>query len=284
MILKYLKQSYPLVENRWKIILPITAFVGFFMVIFQPFGLSGYLGEYKYLLLAGYGLVTFLLLLLNLFLIPAFSPSFFKEKSWKIWKELLFLLWIIITIGLGNLYYTSLFFHIRFSFSSVLTVELFTLAIGIIPITTITIVKQNYLNRKNRIGANQLSEIVTDRKQSDLQGDVVQFVSDNEKDEISIRVADLLLVDAEGNYITVYYLKNGSPTSSLLRNTLLYAELVVAAYPEIFKCHRSFLVNLYRIQKVNGNSQGYRLVIPGIPEEVPVSRSNAGRLKELLSN
>lgn len=284
MILKYLNQSYPLVENRWKIILPITAFVGFFMVIFQPFGLSGYIGENKYLLLAGYGLVTFLLLLFDLILIPALVPGFFREKTWTVWKELLFLLWILFTIGLGNLLYTSCFFHLNLSLHSILVVQLFTLAIGIIPITTITIVKQNFLNRKNRIGANQLSEIVTVRTQTELEGDVVRFVSDNEKDEIAIRVSDLLLIDAEGNYITVYYLKNGIPSSSLLRNTLLYAEGIVAAYPEIFKCHRSFLVNLDKIKKVNGNSQGYRLVIPGIPEEVPVSRSSAGRLKELLSN
>lgn len=283
MILNYLRQSYPLVENRWKIILPITVFVGLFMVIFQPFGLSGYTGDGKFLLLAGYGLVTFLLLLFDLILIPALAPGFFSERNWTVWKELIFLLWILFTIGLGNLLYTSYFFHLNLSLNNILFIQLFTVAIGVIPITTITIVKQNVLNRKNRIGAGHLSDIITERKQSELPGDVIRFASDNGKDEMAVRVADLLLIDAEGNYITIHYLKNGLPSSALLRNTLLYAEGVLADYPQIFKCHRSFLVNLDRIQKVNGNSQGYRLVIPGLSDEIPVSRANSARLKELLS-
>lgn len=283
MILKYLLQSYPMVENRWRIVLPISAFICLFMVIFQPFGLSAYKSPDKYIVLAGYGLVTFLILIFNLFLIPAILPSFFKEKTYVVWKELLFFLWILFTIGLGNLIYTSLFFHLRLTFSSVLTIQLFTLAIGVIPITIITIVKQNYLYRKYSMTADQLSSALHPQKVSETLTSSATFMSDNGKDELSIPVSDLLAIDAERNYITIFYLTSGKPHSALLRNTLSYAEEVVSSYPGIFKCHRSFLVNIDWIVKVNGNSQGYRLVIDGVPDEIPVSRGNASRLKELLS-
>jgi len=253
------------------------------MVIFQPFGLAGYSEYDKLLLLSGYGFVTFLVLCLNLFLIPGIFSFFFQETKWTIWKELLFLLWILFTIGLGNLFYTSAFFNLRLTFSSVLTIQLFTLSIGIIPITTITIVKHNYLNRRNRLSADQLSAGIGHRQHQPANGSQILLASDNGKDEIRIAIPDLLVVDSDGNYITVTYLLDGKSRSVLLRNTLFYAEKVVSPYPEIFKCHRSYLVNLDRITKVNGNSQGYRLVIHGVSKEIPVSRGNSARLKELLS-
>jgi len=253
------------------------------MVIFQPFGLDDYTGPDKFFILAGYGLITFIVLLFDLFLIPAILPGYMHEETWRVWKELLFLLWILFTIGLANIFYTSFFFHLRLSLTSILIVQLFTLSIGIIPITILTILKQNYLHRRNRIRADQLSASIGHRQHQPTNGSQVFLASDNGKDEIRVAIPDLLVVDSEGNYITVTYLLDGKPQTSLLRNTLSYAEKVVSSYPEIFKCHRSYLVNLNHITKINGNSQGYRLVVPGVPTEIPVSRGNSARLKELLS-
>ena len=257
-------QSYPVVESRWKIVLPISFFVCFFMIIFQPFGLSGYTGTDKYLVLGGYGLVTFLVLFFNLFIIPWLFPGFLKEEKWTVWKELIFLLWILFTIGLANLFYTSFFFNLRFSLTSILTVQLFTMAIGVIPITMLTIVKQNFLNRRNRITADQLSATISARKSIANGSSEIRLMSDNGKDEISLLISDLLAIDAEGNYITLYCRIDDKPQTILLRNTLLYAEEVLSPFPEIFKCHRSYLVNLNRVEKVTGNSQGYRLVVDGV--------------------
>ncbi len=254
------------------------------MIIFQPFGLAAYSASDKYLLLAGYGLVTFLILLFDLFLIPALFPAFFNDENWVVWKELLILLWILFTIGLANLSYTTIFFSIQFSLTSIITIQLYTLAIGIIPITTMTIVKQNYLHRKHRLSADLLSSHIHPRKTESETGSLVKLISDNGKDEISLSVDDLSAIDSEGNYITLYYTQDEKPQSILLRNTLSYAEEIVSSFPSIYKCHRSFLVNLDRVTKVNGNSQGYRLVVSGVPDEIPVSRSNTTRLKELLSS
>lgn len=283
-ILKYLNQSYPMVENRWNIILPISLFICLFMLIFQPFGLATYSGSDKFFILAGYGLVTCFILIFDLFLVPLVLPHFFQVKNWAVWKELVYLLFILFTIGLGNLFYTSEFFHLRLTFSNVLTVQLFTLAIGVIPISTITIVKQNYLYRKYSMSADQLSLTLHPHNISEDLISTATFMSDNGKDELSVPLSDLLAIDAERNYITIYYLEFGEPRSALLRNTLSYAEEILAGYPAIFKCHRSFLVNVDRVVKVKGNSQGYRLLINGVPDEIPVSRSNASRLKWLLSS
>lgn len=268
--LNYLRQSYPVVKNRWKIILPISLFIGLFMMVFQPFGLSTYRGDGKLLTLSGYGLVTFVVLLVDLFLIPWVYPPFFKDRNWKVWKEILFLLFILITIGLGNLLYTSLVFTIPFSFAAIITIQLFTLAIGIIPVATLTILKQNYLEKRNREGAEELSSGLSSHPGTQNPELVLRLSSDNEKEVAEIPVAALIQIQAEGNYITVHYFKEGRTQSILLRNTLKSVETLIGPFPRLFKCHRSFVVNLDRVKRIKGNSQGYQLVMEGCDEEVPV--------------
>jgi len=81
LIRKYLIQRYPLEENKWKIIIPISLFVAFFIIIFQPFGLDEWPSDYKYLFFSGYGLVTFIILVINLWILPALFPKSFCEED-----------------------------------------------------------------------------------------------------------------------------------------------------------------------------------------------------------
>ena len=68
----------------------------------------------------------------------------------------------------------------------------------------------------------------------------------------------------------------------LLRMTMKQAEEVTGGSPLVAKCHRAFLVNLRKVVKVSGNSQGYRLLLEGYPEEIPVSRAYSKQVKELI--
>ena len=77
-------------------------------------------------------------------------------------------------------------------------------------------------------------------------------------------------------------LKDNRPASKLLRLTMKQAEATVASTPFIVRCHRAFLVNLQRVTKVEGNSQGYRLRLEGCAGEVPVSRGYAKEIKTLF--
>jgi hypothetical protein len=81
LIRKYLSQRYPLEENKWKIIIPISLFIAFFMIIFQPFGLDEIQVNYKYMVFAGYGLVTFIILVIDLWIIPTLYPKAFCEEQ-----------------------------------------------------------------------------------------------------------------------------------------------------------------------------------------------------------
>ena len=82
----YARKPYPLNLNRWATILIISLFISFFLIIFQPFGLQNMKSEWKLLLIAGYGLVTFTVLILDTFIIPLIIPGFFNEEKWTVSK------------------------------------------------------------------------------------------------------------------------------------------------------------------------------------------------------
>lgn len=102
------------------------------------------------------------------------------------------------------------------------------------------------------------------------------------RESLELDSKDLLYIESDGNYIRVNYQKGGRTMQCLLRMTMKQAEEVTGGSPLVAKCHRAFLVNLRKVVKVSGNSQGYRLLLEGCPEEIPVSRAYSKQVKELM--
>jgi DNA-binding LytR/AlgR family response regulator len=57
---------------------------------------------------------------------------------------------------------------------------------------------------------------------------------------------------------------------------------VLKEYKFIMRCHRSYLVNVNHIDRVEGNSQGYRIYFETIDFAVPVSKNYVNKLRELI--
>ncbi len=101
------------------------------------------------------------------------------------------------------------------------------------------------------------------------------------KQSISIPVCNLLLIASEGNYVSLRYLKEGKPEQLLIRNTMKNIESQIDG-KLLFKCHRAFIINHSFVEKVLGNSQGYRLRLQHLDEEIPVARSLTKAFRERM--
>jgi DNA-binding LytR/AlgR family response regulator len=280
MIRQYLDQPYPQVENRWKLIVLISLFVSIFMFVFQPFGLSQFRSAYKPLILLGYGGVTFVVLVINIFGITSLLRRWFKLKTWTVKKQIIWLIWIVFTIGLGNYFYSTL----RFSFwgwQSLVKFQIFTVLVGIIPIVVITIVEQNIKLKQNLSSAHEINQNI--KPQSLTQkAEIVTIITDNKKDKFEIDISNLLYIESTGNYIEIFYELNDMVKKTLLRCTIKRIENQLSQYPNLFKCHRAYLVNTSKIVQVKGNSQGLKLLLKNSEVEIPVSRSLSNGLKSQL--
>ncbi len=99
---------------------------------------------------------------------------------------------------------------------------------------------------------------------------------------VTLQVSDLLYIEAVGNYLKVYHLRDGAVRADMLRATSKQIEEELRDYPMIVRCHRAFLVNLAQIDQVIYKSGSMQLVMKFCPESIPVSRSKISLIKEAI--
>ncbi len=240
--------------------------------------------KYKLLIILGYGIVTFAMLTLNTIIPPLVFKNTFIEKKWSIKKQLFWLTWILFSIGVGNYIYTALILKSMGSLYIFFIFQFYTVSIGIIPITILTILKNNQLLRENLKSASELNNEIIIKKDIIENSDFICLIAENEKDKLEISSLDLLFIESVGNYIEINYLKENKLQKLLMRSSLKRAESQLENCVEIVKCHRAFLVNSNNILQALGNSQGLKLNLKHTEIEIPVSRNYAKDLKDKLKN
>jgi DNA-binding LytR/AlgR family response regulator len=98
--------------------------------------------------------------------------------------------------------------------------------------------------------------------------------SDTSSASLTLSPDQIRYVESVANYVDVHWVDGaGDWHKTTLRNTLKNLEKAFAVYPQLFRCHRAFIVNLNTIDLVEGNAQGYRLTLTGTTQLIPVSRS-----------
>lgn len=102
-------------------------------------------------------------------------------------------------------------------------------------------------------------------------------------DDFQLQVDDLLFARAEGNYVVIYIFKDGRLQNDLKRISLKQLETQVAAYPYLLRCHRAYLLNIKRVAKLAGNSQGYSISFEETEDKVPVSRTYLNRFDQIYN-
>lgn len=276
----FLKQPYPSPYPNLKIPVIIGFALSLVMLFMQPFGLNSIHFPYKALFLSGYGLVTFLVLFINLM----FVIRLFSEFEWNIFKQILWSCWVVFGIGLTNYAYTLYFISdIPFSVLALIVFQVYTFFIAIVPITFLVLIRQNKLLKLNERGAQSLSENLNHSPEQELPtNERISFVAANGKNQINIQAHNLAFIESVGNYIHVYHQVEERIIESTLRSSISKAEIELVNHNNFLKCHRAFIVNVNYIKNAKGNAQGYKLAIKNTDKEVYVSRQYAKVLKEAL--
>jgi hypothetical protein len=234
-----------------------------FLIIFQPFGTETFHHPYKFLLLFPYCII--------------FGTAFFMANlitsrftKWNIGAELLKIILILFLGSVLSYFYNSLFLsHVELDLGNYFYMLLYSLAIGI-PISIIYILSR-YIYLKN-IHENTARDISRHLPVSDLKLPETQLKISAQHTELMISENDFLCVQSMENYCTFYFLENKNVKKILVRISL-YNVLQQIETDAVKKCHRSYIVNLRKVQDLKGNAQGYKLILPELDFEIPVSRS-----------
>ncbi|WP_455673256.1 LytTR family DNA-binding domain-containing protein [Phocaeicola sp.] len=289
-ILNYLKRPYPHLDMPWWKELLISCGVVFLLfVIFEPFGVDSSLGFYKWIFLGAYVLISAFCVELPRWLFPLlFGKEFVAEKNWTVGKNIFYNLFILLMIGIGIYLFMSIFFLPHgFRLSTFILIVWNTFLIGIFPVGLITVIIENRnmsrhakevagMNRHLREGKTLVAEDSFPMKKIVLP--------DGLKDKFELEAEQLLLAESDGNYVKIVYEHDAKLSQRTLRMTMKQVEDAFAHCPFIQKCHRAFLVNLHRVENAKGNSQGYRLVMKGWSDEIPVSRAYNKEIRDKVEH
>jgi len=278
----YLNQPYPVSGNQWRTAILVSFYISLFMYFFQPFGLAAFRSEYRSFYEIGYGLVTFVVLSVDLYLTPLLFKNTFKSATWTVLKQIIWQMWILFTIGVFNFLYSATFLGFTNYFKAFFIFQFFTLLVGIFPVVLVTIINQNRLLAKNLKMANDCNNDLPQREKPQPNDEIISISSENNKDSFELKSSDLIYVTSFGNYIQAFYRSNNELKKIVLRNTLKQTEDQLKDVHCMIKCHRAFLVNKNKIVQVKGNSQGLRLLLEGTDDEIPVSRTLSKSLMQVV--
>lgn len=255
-------------------------FVASFLYIFRPFGLVSYEGNLL-LLASWFGLAT---------VVSGFSYFLFVTYVVRVRQDdpsFLFWKWILYTLGLILVIASSNYLIILFLYAGELLVSwkifsnmlIATASIGIFPISLSGLIK--YHRNRNHF-LNRASEISISKTKSGSDAHEVITLPSKYAEDFSCSVEDIFAVESQDNYVAVRHRSNGDLKITMIRNTLANIEERLPS-SVFFRCHRSFITNLTKIDHVSGNAQGLVIEFNDVDLKIPVSRSYIKGLKSALS-
>lgn len=143
-------RPYPIVsitERSLQAVL-VCAFVYLFLVVFEPFDLNLLQREDKDIVILGYALLAFCVLVIIYVPVPHLFRRWFDESNWTVGRELVFLILILLVIGFCIAVYEELIGTRAISLFCVWESIAKTLMIGLFPVSALVIQNQLRLSRK----------------------------------------------------------------------------------------------------------------------------------------
>jgi hypothetical protein len=282
MLQNFLDQPHPFERSliyRLKRAFVVGLFIALFLGVFKPFGLSSAPMVWSWA--AGYGIVTFLAMSVIDILLVARRID---PEKWTLGDELFFSAMNILLIGILNALFSIWSGIAPWSWITFLSFTLYTVAIGIFPVTAIVLIKfqgqrTHYVKEAETIGKELTG--ATARNDEPAVEPIV-LIGENQNERLEIDAQRLFYLKASDNYVEAFHGTDGTDRK-VLRGSLRSFEDQLKDRPQFYRCHKSYVVNMDLVERVSGNAQGLRLHLKGGIAEVPVSRSLTTSMRERLS-
>lgn len=206
--------------------------------------------------------------------IVIFSFSLFKisqktEENWNVGKEILLIATILLTIGMCQFLIRDVIYNNpnnwswRYFYEEIRN----TFLEGILFLMVLVPLNFRKLSTKYIKNASLINDSEVLIKPTSHSKTIIKI------DDLKLNTNNLLFAKADGNYVELYLNEKAIISKVLKRITIKELESILEPYTNIIKTHRSYLVNLYQIERVIGNAQGYKLLLKNYDEKIPVSRN-----------
>lgn len=277
------------------------ALVYFVLAVYQPFGTRELAINFKLLRLAGYGVLTTILIYMGL---ARSRRVRLLDRGQQIMQELLIWAVCFVLAGcLSYLYYCWAFLAVAsvHGFSSFL--QYFS-AVAILPLCLVwvsgarldpiiegsrraveEIPASGETPVEHRQSAAEINQAVLPEhaeKPSAPTPHTVVLIGENKDERLPVELASLLWLRGADNYVEVMTAEPDGVKVRLLRSSLASVQQQLG-HTRVVRAHRSHMVNLDRVARWRGNSQGMKLFLRELDEPVAVSRAYVEPIKQALA-
>ncbi len=213
-----------------------------------------------------------------------FSIRLFKKikwfstpKEWDLAKEAVFILMVMTVLGIV-IYLLAFWLEPpadRWNLETFLDSFKYAVFTGIVPFAFFA--AMNYQS----LFTARIAVIEESDEKMPLENKIL-IRSKLKKEELTFYPSQLIYAESDGNYVVCHLLVNEKVRQKMIRNSMGEFERQLSGYPQFFRTHRAFIVNLKKVTAKKGNSSGYQLKLSYTDFEVPVSRQNTKSFDENL--
>ncbi len=264
-IARHLKKPFPEEESRliyYRNLFLLAVFVGLFLYIFEPFGIST-LESNRFLICLGFGSMTFVGALIYELSVGQLLRFAGLLSNFTFGKWILNIMATMLFISMANFIFARLliFGYIQWSLFPAMLYS--TFMIGIIPVTVLGGLLMMKSERKYRGIADEIN------KQPLRPSDAVN----GRHTLFTIPVTQVRYVEALQNYVQIGHIDSAGEWKVQTERATLKKVIEEVNGSPIVRCHRSFLVNRKAISSIAGNAQGLLLTLTDCDKVIPVARS-----------
>lgn len=300
---KILSEPFPINTWKWYRLrgLGFGLFVFLFLFMFKPFDLNLF-GQLQLLYVTlVYGLVTGVVMFCGGWIFVKYIAKGLEDEKWTLGRQIAWNVLLMVFIALLNVLATQIMLQLIVPLWWWLTMLKWVLMLGVLPVALAELIAYNQHLRHHLETANQLSQLVlhhpvrsnenagnrvsagnsTHQNINTVSQAVLVLTGENQGEKLELVHENLLAVQALDNYVNVFWKEDQQLHSTLLRNTLSNIADQVSGAAYMYRSHRSWLVNVQRVARVDGNAQGLKLSVELMDQQVPVSRSNITGYRQL---
>lgn len=253
-------------QDKWLFILFINVYCAIFLLFFQPFGVNNYDPTHQIRMELLLGIGAFFLVNIVVMCIYEFGvvPFVFRSPARYVFVINMLSLLVLLSTSTYLTYNYVGNFH-DWSWKSYVG---FIRDIGLMSSIPMVLLLLFLQQRQARREVASLQEHVA---QQDKPAEIICLSAANGKNKLYIAEDKLLLLEAQDNYVAVYYMEKNKVRRSLLRSSLKRLEEQLAG-SSLVRCHRSYIVHPKQVEMLSGNAHQKQIRLKGFDKTIPVSR------------
>ena len=276
-----INQFIALSKKYFKIYLGISISVFLFILFFQPFPSHKFEFENKNLFFTGYGFIIFVIQVIVQII---FQRHLLRNNTDEEYNPLLNTLYYFVQIVLTSIAFV---FYIRYVGNTTITFNIVLRAVVISLSVPVTIHLKNTLSSihgkyKELLEECKLAHDKLKQFSESYTNKFIELNSENESDNIRLQVSEIIFVKSADNYVEIGFRDGEVFRKKMVRNTLKNIEKQLKEFKNFVRTHRSSIVNIQYIDKLDKNFNSYWLTLVDTKETVPVSRQYLMAVKDLL--